>query len=231
MVSIEILAVLAVLVFDWVEGKRIHHDLSDHRGAGGRTVWMVMIAMLSFGPAGIVVLALSARRGVWWTQPAVVLMAWLLIPFVYQSAAIWLTDALAFPLPTTGIIATSLGLLSVGFVAWTVQMRQGLWLPVGLWATHLLLIGSSFSHGNLLFAVFFILLTSTVSWVSGVLTLRKAWRVIGALDLVLSWIIAAVIIIQGAAVEVLLAILIASAALLGLVTYLTQTHEGEMANE
>ena len=231
LVSIEILAVLAVLVFDWVEGKRIHHDLSDHRGAGGRTVWMVMIAMLSFGPAGIVVLALSARRGVWWTQPAVVLMAWLLIPFVYQSAAIWLTDALAFPLPTTGIIATSLGLLSVGFVAWTVQMRQGLWLPVGLWATHLLLIGSSFSHGNLLFAVFFILLTSTVSWVSGVLTLRKAWRVIGALDLVLSWIIAAVIIIQGAAVEVLLAILIASAALLGLVTYLTQTHEGEMANE
>ena len=231
LVSIEILAVLAVLIFDWVEGKRIHHDLSDHRGAGGRTVWMVMIAMLSFGPAGIVVLALSARRGVWWTQPAVVLMAWLLIPFVYQSAAIWLTDALALSLPTTGIIATSLGLLSVGFVAWTVQMRQGLWLPVGLWATHLLLIGSSFSHGNLLFAVFFILLTSTVSWVSGVLTLRKAWRVIGALDLVLSWIIAAVIIIQGAAVEVLLAILIASAALLGLVTYLTQTHEGEMANE
>ena len=231
LVSIEILAVLAVLVFDWVEGKRIHHDLSDHRGAGGRTVWMVMIAMLSFGPAGIVVLALSARRGVWWTQPAVVLMAWLLIPFVYQSAAIWLTDALVFSLPTTGIIATSLGLLSVGFVAWTVQTRQGLWLPVGLWATHLLLIGSSFSHGNLLFAVFFILLTSTVSWVSGVLTLRKAWRVIGALDLVLSWIIAAVIIIQGAAVEVLLAILIASAALLGLVTYLTQTYEGEMANE
>jgi hypothetical protein len=231
LVSIEILAVLAVLIFDWVEGKRIHHDLSDHRGAGGRTVWMVMIAMLSFGPAGVVVLALSARRGVWWTQPAVVLMAWLLIPFVYQSAAIWLTDVLAFSLPTTGIIATSLGLLSVVFVAWTVQTRQGLWLPVGLWATHLLLIGSSFSHGNLLFAVFFILLASTVSWVSGVLTLRKAWRVIGALDLVLSWIIAAVIIIQGAAVEVLLAILIASAALLGLVTYLTQTHEGEMANE
>jgi hypothetical protein len=96
---------------------------------------------------------------------------------------------------------------------------------------HLLLIGSSFGHGNLLFAVFFILLASTVSWVTGVLTLRKAWRVVGALDLVLSWILAAVIIIQGAAVEVLLGILIASAILLGLVTYLTQTHEGEMANE
>ena len=192
---------------------------------------MVMIAMLSFGPAGIIVLALSARRGAWWTQPAVVLMAWLLIPFVYQSAAIWLADALTLPLPRMGIVATSLGLISVAFVAWTVQARQGLWLPAGLWAMHLLLIGSSFGHGNLLFAVFFILLASTVSWVTGVLTLRKAWRVVGALDLVLSWILAAVIIIQGAAVEVLLGILIASAILLGLVTYLTQTHEGEMANE
>ena len=232
LVSIEVLAVAAVLLFDWVEGKRIEHELFDHRGAGGRTVWMVMIAMLSFGPAGILVLALSARRGIWWTQPAVVLMAWLLIPFVYQSAAIWLTEVLSSSaLPRTGIIATSLGLLSIVFVAWTVQARQGLWLPAGLWATHLLLIGSSLSHGNLLFAVVFILLASTVSWVSGVLTLRKAWRVVGALDLVLSWIIAGAIIIQGAAVEVLLAILIASAALLGLVTYLTQTHEGEMANE
>ena len=231
LIGIETLAVMAVFIFDWVEGKRIQHELPDHRGAGGRTVWMVMIAMLSFGPAGIVVLALSARRGVWWAQPAVVLMAWLLVPFVYQSAAIWVTDALTLPLPRMGIIATSLGLISVAFVAWTVQARQGLWLPAGLWATHLLLIGSSFGHGNLLFAVLFILLASTVSWVTGVLTLRKAWRVVGALDLVLSWIIAAVVIIQGAAVEVLLAILIASAILLGLVTYLTQTHEGEMANE
>ena len=229
--SIEILTVIAVFIFDWVEGKRIHHELSDHRGAGGRTVWMVMIATLSFGPAGIAVLALSARRGVWWTQTAVVLMAWLLIPLVYQSAAIWVTDSLSIPLPSSGIIATALGLLSVGFVAWTVQARQGLWLPAGLWATHILLIGSTFSHGNLLFAVFFILLASTASWVSGVLTLRKAWRVIGALDLVLSWIIASVVIIQGASVEILLAILVASAALLGLVTYLTQMHEGEMANE
>ena len=158
-------------------------------------------------------------------------MAWLLIPFVSQSAAIWVTESLSLTLPSTSLVASALGFFSILFVAWTVQNRQGLWLPAGLWATHLLLIGSSFGHGNLLLAVLFILLASTVSWVSGVLTLRKAWRVVGALDLVLSWIVAGVIIIQGAAVEVLLAILIASAILLGLVTYLTQTYEGEMANE
>ena len=231
LLSIELLAVLSVLVFDWVEGKRIKHEMSDHRGAGGRSAWMVMIAMLSFGPAGIAVLAFSARRGVWWKQPAVVLMAWLMIPFVYQSSAHWIAELLMLQIPTMGIIATTLGVISIGFVAWTVQARQGLWLPAGLWATHLLLIGSSFAHGNLLFAVFFILLASTTSWVSGVLTLRKSWRVLGAFDLVLSWIVAGVVLIQGAAIEVLLAILIASAILLGLVTYLTQTYEGEMANE
>lgn len=231
LLSIELLAVFAVVAFDWVEGKRIEHDMADHRGAGGRSAWMLMVALLSFGPAGFAVLALSARRGVWWTQPAVVLMAWLLIPFVFQSAAVWVVETMSVALPSTSLIASALGLLSILFVAWTVQNRQGLWLPAGLWATHLLLIGSSFGHGNLLIAVLFILLASTVSWVSGVLTLRKAWRVVGALDLVLSWIVAGVIIIQGAAVEILLAILIASAILLGLVTYLTQTYEGEMANE
>ena len=96
---------------------------------------------------------------------------------------------------------------------------------------HILFIGSSFGYSNLLFAVLFILLCSTVSWVSGVLTLRKSWRIIGALDLVLAWIIACVVLIQGASIEVLLAILIASAMLLGTVTYLTQTYEGEMSSD
>ena len=172
---------------------------------------------------------LSARRGVWWTQPAVVLAAWLMIPMAYLASSAWLSDIIA--LPSLSFIASCLGFLSILFVVWAVQQRQGLWLPAALWAMHILLIGSAFGHAHLLYAVLFILLSSTVSWVSGVLTLRKSWRVVGALDLVLSWIVAGIVIIQGASVEILLAILIASAALLGLVTYLTQTHEGEMANE
>ena len=228
-VLIEALLLAGVFAFDWVEGKRIQHDLSDHRGAGGRSAWILVIALLSFGPAAFAVILLSARRGVWWTQPAVVLAAWLMIPMAYLASSAWLSEIIA--LPSLSFIASSLGLLSILFVAWVVQQRQGLWLPAALWAMHILLIGSAFGHSNLLFAVLFILSTSTVSWVSGVLTLRKTWRVVGALDLVLSWIVAGIILIQGAPVEILLVILIASAALLGLVTYLTQTHEGEMANE
>ena len=33
---IETMLLAAVFLFDWVEGKRIKHELSDHRGAGGR---------------------------------------------------------------------------------------------------------------------------------------------------------------------------------------------------
>tara|TARA_B100000768_G_C10988870_1_gene253050 strand:- start:124 stop:582 length:459 start_codon:yes stop_codon:yes gene_type:complete len=152
-----------------------------------------------------------------------------MLPMAYLASSAWLSDIIF--LPSVGFIASCLGFLSILFAAWVVQQRQGLWLPAALWAMHILLIGSAFGYSNLLFAVLFILLCSTASWVSGVLTLRKAWRVVGALDLVLSWIIAGIVIVQGASVEILLAILIASAALLGLVTYLTQTHEGEMANE
>ncbi len=229
LIIIEALLLTAVFGFDWVESKRIQHDMSDHRGAGGRSAWLLFIALLSFGPATFAVIIQSARRGVWWTQPAVVLAAWLMLPMAYLASSAWLSDIIF--LPSVGFIASCLGFLSILFAAWVVQQRQGLWLPAALWAMHILLIGSAFGYSNLLFAVLFILLCSTASWVSGVLTLRKAWRVVGALDLVLSWIIAGIVIVQGASVEILLAILIASAALLGLVTYLTQTHEGEMANE
>jgi Tfp pilus assembly protein PilV len=51
------------------------------------------------------------------------------------------------------------------------------------------------------------------------------------LDLVLGWIIACIVLVQGASIEVLLSILIASAMLLGTVTYLTQTYEGEMSSD
>ena len=228
---IETMLLAAVFLFDWVEGKRIKHELSDHRGAGGRSVWILLTALLSFGPAGFAVIALSARRGVWWTQPAVVLSAWLMVPLAYLSTRVWLSELSTVWLPTTAQIATLLGAVTIVFVAWSVEKRQGLWLPAGLWAMHILFIVSSFGYPNLLFAVLFILLCSAVSWISGVLTLRKSWRIIGALDLVLGWIVACVVLIQGAPIEVLLAILVASAMLLGTVTYLTQTYEGEMANE
>lgn len=228
---IELVAIGSVFGFDWVEGKRIHHKMSDHRGAGGRSAWLMAVCIISVGPASLFVIASSARRSIWWKQPAVSLLAWVMVPVAYVSTSVWAGEMTGLALPSGSVIASALGFVSIGFVAWVVQTRNGLWLPAGLWAVHLLLLGSGWGYENLTFAVVFILLCSTTAWVSGVLTLRKAWRIIGALDLVLAWIVAGILIVQGAAIEGLLIILMASALLLGLVTYLTQTYEGDMANE
>ena len=65
---------------------------------------------------------------------------------------------------------------------------------------------------------------------SGILVMRKSWRVFGALDMVLAWVVAMVMLSVGAGFEAMLAILIASSILLGIVTYLNQTYEKTIIN-
>ena len=77
--------------------------------------------------------------------------------------------------------------------------------------------------------VVLLLAVSTTSWLIGVVTLRRSWRVIGALDLVLSWIIAGILVISGVNNLMILSMLIATAVLLGLVTWLGQKYEKEIA--
>ena len=71
---------------------------------------------------------------------------------------------------------------------------------------------------------------SAVSWLIGVITLRRAWRIIGALDLIIAWIIAGVLLLAGATEAMILIMLVATAILLGLVTWLGQKYEAEISN-
>lgn len=231
LLGIEVILLGSVLGFDWVEGKRIKRNMQDHRGAAGRASWVIAVSILSFGVAGLFAMAFAARRSVWWQQPAPALVAWVTLPLVIQGIMIWAPDMIGVsPIPTY-LVATGMASVTAGFVSWTVANRLGLWLPSGLWALHLLLLIACFGFPSLVYAVVFILIASTVSWVSGILTLRKGWRIVGALDLVLAWILAAVVLIGGSSITGLLVMLIASAVLLGVVTWLTQSFEGEMANE
>lgn len=231
LIGIEIVLLGAVLGFDWVEGKRIQRSMEDHRGAAGRASWVLAISLLSFGLAGLLAMAFTARRSIVWQQPAPALVTWVTLPLVVQGTMVWAPGLIGAAAIPTYLIATGMAVLSIGFVSWAVANRVGLWLPSGLWALHLLLLIACFGYPSLVYAVVFILIASTVSWVSGILTLRKGWRIVGALDLVLGWILAGIVLVSGSSVTGLLAILLASAALLGVVTWLTQTFEGEMANE
>ena len=105
------------------------------------------------------------------------------------------------------------------------------WISAGLWVGHLLVPSGAFiqyQQTSVLMMVS-ILVVSTASWLIGVTTLRRGWRVVGAADLVLAWIVAGLLMLSGGTSVMLLVMLLSTAVLLGLVTWLGQQYETELA--
>ena len=113
---------------------------------------------------------------------------------------------------------------------WSIATDSGIWLAAGLWSVHLLLVPAGFGWDGLAVVAILLIICSATSWVSGILVMRKSWRVFGALDMVLAWIVAMIMFSTGAGIEAMLSVLIASSILLGIVTYLNQTYEKEIIN-
>ena len=231
LVFIEILMLGFLFGFDWVEGERIKRGLADHRGSGGRSAWLIFATMVSFGPAAILALLLGIRRGWSWQQPAVVMIAWVMLPLPIHGTLFWVNNYAGLPVFGMNITAAILGVISIMFVVWSIVESKGIWLASALWSVHILLLSAGIGWGDLAILSVFVMVCSTTAWVSGIITLRKSWRVFGAADLVIAWIISFVMLSQGGSIESILTVLVASAGLLGLVTYLTQTYEAEMERE
>jgi hypothetical protein len=225
--SLEAFLVLAVVLFEWVESERIKRELGDHRGAAGRFAWAVMIISISFGIAGIIAGVFALKNAIKWIQPAVPLGVGLFLPISWNALGNWIgvLDE------TTAIFSILIGIAGlVTAIACTV-VKNEVWIPTGLWLGHLLIPAGAFSqyeHTTVLMMVA-VLAVSTTSWLIGVITLRRAWRVFGALDLLLAWIIAGILILAGATELMILIMLLATAVLLGLVTWLGQKFEQEIA--
>jgi hypothetical protein len=225
--SLEAFLVLAVVLFEWVESERIKRELGDHRGAAGRFAWAVMIISISFGIAGIIAGVFALKNAIKWIQPAVPLGVGLFLPISWNALGNWIgvLDE------TTAIFSILIGIAGlVTAIACTI-VKNEVWIPTGLWLGHLLIPAGAFSqyeHTTVLMMVA-VLAVSTTSWLIGVITLRRAWRVFGALDLLLAWIIAGILILAGATELMILIMLLATAVLLGLVTWLGQKFEQEIA--
>ena len=123
------------------------------------------------------------------------------------------------------------GVFSVGWTASVVRWRLGLWLPASLWATHAMLYTAAVMASSLVLLSLAAMAVSATAWVSGILTRRKSWRIVGAVDLVVAWLVAAVALVAGATAAYALLLLIASAVLLFAVTTLTQANEVELLND
>ena len=189
LVFIEILMLGFLFGFDWVEGERIKRGLADHRGSGGRSAWLIFATMVSFGPAAILALLLGIRRGWSWQQPAVVMIAWVMLPLPIHGTLFWVNNYAGLPVFGMNITAAILGVISIMFVVWSIVESKGIWLASALWSVHILLLSAGIGWGDLAILSVFVMVCSTTAWVSGIITLRKSWRVFGATDLVIAWII------------------------------------------
>ena len=226
--AVELLLFAMVVAFDWVEGERLRRDLPDHRTAAGRSAWVAGASVLTLGPAGALAILFGMRRALAWSQPAVMLTAVLAIPFMLQSFTPWVFEPAGLELTPT-LTAALVGLASVLWAGVVVLRDQGLWLSSALWAVHILLYPAALLSQSLVWLTLAGLIASTTAWLCGIITLRKSWRVIGAVDLLVAWMFAAAAVIAGTSALYALVMLIASAVLLFAVTALSQANEADMA--
>ena len=196
----------------------------------GRSGWVAGTVALSLGPVSVLALVFGLRRSLGWKQPAVAMTVVLLAPFAVQALVAWaLAPASSILTPTN--VAAAFGAVSVAWVAVVVARQEGLWLSAALWSAHGLLLSSAVLSASLVGLSFVALVVSSTAWVSGILTHRKSWRIVGAADLVVAWMVAAVALVAGIGASYVLMLLVASAALLFAVTTLTQANEAALMDD
>lgn len=227
----EILLVLAALLWDWVERERQRRGLQDHRGALGRISYALSILILSFGPAALLALTLMLLRGWEWKQPAVLMVGFIVLPLALNETVWWIEQEFNLTLFEVWMSSIAIGLIGLLAGSVATYTDQGLWISASLWVAQVLFIITGVLSPSLLLFVLLTLAMSTTSWVIGVLTLRRGWRIVGFLNLVLAWIVASVLIYQGMTSMAALALLLATATLLAIITYLTQSRDELLASQ
>ena len=228
--GVELALLGMVFLFDWVEGERLRRGLEDHRTAFGRSLWVLGTTVLSLGAASLMALLFGLRRSLGWQQPAVALAVVLSVPFMMQSWTAWALSPLSPPL-TPVSITTVVGVSSLVWTAVVVLRGRGLWLSSALWATHAMMLSAAVMSQSLVMLSLAALTVSAAAWLSGIMTRRKSWRIVGAGDLVVAWMVAAVALVAGTSAVYALMMLVASAVLLFAVTTLTQANEDALLDD
>ena len=228
-ISLEVFLIAAVLLFEWVESERIKRELGDHRGAIGRIIWAVMTISISFGIAGILAAIFALKNSIKWIQPAVPVGLALFIPISWNALGGWVEVLEG----TTSLFMIVIGSMALISAISCVATNKQQWISSGLWVGHLLIPSGAFGfyQQTSVLMMVLILAVSTTSWLIGVVTLRRGWRIFGAVDLVMAWIVAGILMLAGGTSLMLLVMLISTAVLLGLVTWLGQEYEEQLAND
>jgi hypothetical protein len=223
---------MLVCVWEWIEGFRRTKGMPDHRGAAGRGGFAFMIVLVSAGPAGLLASLLCLRRSFDWKQPAGAAMA------INAGLASLLAFSPWFDYSSTYMTYISWTILLTALVMvlahlYTILYNLPKWTTAWLWNAHILLpIGVLAVTGWNGWMVVSILALSLVTWVGGILQLRRGMRVMGAFDLVLS-IAVWLLILQDNVLdsEMLLLMLLALGVELGIVAWLGTRHQLQLAQD
>ena len=159
------------------------------------------------------------------------MVGFIVLPIALNELVCWIESEYSIPLFEvwmSSVFIGSLGLIAAGIATYT---ERGLWISASLWVAQVLFVFSGILSPSLLLFILLILAMSTTSWVIGVLTLRRGWRIVGFLNLVVAWIVASVLIYQGMTALAALALLLATAVLLAIITYLTQSRDELLASQ
>ena len=187
-----------------------------------------MVMIVSWGPATLLAAILALMRARSWNQPGLAVTAIILLPISITQSNVWLDLSPNLP----GIATSATGTICLGLLAYTVFAGQARWSTTWLWDIHILLpIGALLISGGAdALGVVSVLAVSAAAWITGVLEERRSWRVVGFLDLLAAWVLAGLAISVGElTASLLLPMLLASVALLGVVTWLGQSHKDRLA--
>ena len=219
----------AVFCWNWIEGIRIGRELSDHRGVMGRSIWIWMIAIVSWGPAVVSAVILGIIRARQWKQPGVVCVALPILMMGIYSISKWII----FVEDIFGWIVLLGGLISLILLSISVFKKLIPWSSCWLWDSHFLLIPGCLIITKAIdpWLVINILVLSLSVWVTGILQNRRSLRIWGAFDLIAAWLISLFVLFNTLLEPIMgLTMLIFTGILLGVVTWLGQKYDTVISN-
>ncbi len=222
---------LLVFVWEWIEGFRRKRSMSDHRGAAGRGFFALSVVFISAGPAGIIAALLCLRRSFDWKQPAGAAISIHAALGSLLAFMAWTESETIYTYYEWTILGVALAMV-LGHL-YTVLLDLPKWTTAWLWNAHLLLpIGIMAVVGWSPWLVVGCLGLSLVTWVGGILQLRRGMRITGAFDLVLAIAVWLLIVQDGVLdSQMLLLMLLALGIELGIVAWLGTRHQLQLSQD
>mgnify|MGYP001190721730 FL=1 len=182
-ILLEFLLIMALICDFWIVNKRNvrykENDIKSNRG-----VRNLAIVMISFGPAGILAAISTIRQGFVSKQTTTTGMGILSIILAMYAFGAW-SNSILQNVPYLTLILGTILLIALSM---TSKFRKERWSMVLTIDSHILIIGGLITTGYFTEIYFTVLmvLVSTITWIIGIIQLRKIFRIWGLIDLILA---------------------------------------------